>query len=843
MVIGLTACMCAVAADTPQAGDPAKEPKLTVVVTSSHCDWQWGHSRAWHEERYAQVIHDVLLLMRKYPRYVWQLENVNEELIPFLKKAERDWPGMVNEFWRRVGEGRIEVIVGYSNPRFSEVYPEITVRNLVLGKEYFRRYSPGIKQPVYNAVDVMVGHSQIPQILANTDYKYFMFSRPAKKKIVFWRTGLDETRMLSALLHYGYQGLSTNGIVLDSFSGDDILPSEELAKKAETWDPAKKVLSTSVRFLEEIEKSGGPLPEMQGVLDSLESFACTMGLFGNQNIYAWNNQNEDLLLNVEKAQVMASVPGNKCPAEGMDPLWQDLLSCVGHAIAWGWKPDYEERLEKARQTRTAGEKALHESLSAVVADIHFRSKIGSPLVVFNFQGWPTTGPVEFTFKGDVKQLVLRDRRGKDVPLQLINELQSGVARLAFVAKDVPACGYKTYYLARSDRGGVTVPSVQQTSGSIENERYRIQLATSGSLQVWDNSLKKNLGAGEGGLGDVVLYDAPVSDNWQMNGPLGKRQNWEIQSGESQFCQGPVFGSLRTTGKIGPHKIQREIRLWQKSRRIDFLIDIDAGEGAGVFYFRCPLGFAGRVFAGIPYGAEPRENFRSELFRGESFTLGYPDSYYATRWTDVSSDNFGCTLVAPSGINNGYAYKTQEQALELALLRIRPIPKGSWGQVHPLIQGTGKHHWQCALVPHKETWREAATYRDALELHVPLLAFSPALGADLASLDGKPNPYAGRGKDSSSFIEIEPDNVVLSSARLVRTGGNGLAPQYELRLYETTGKATDVVIRLEHPAKKVESTNFLGEPTGVTGKVNVSGEKIKFHILPWKIVTLRVESAR
>ena len=29
--------------------DVGKEPKLTVVTVTSHCDWAWTYSRAWHE--------------------------------------------------------------------------------------------------------------------------------------------------------------------------------------------------------------------------------------------------------------------------------------------------------------------------------------------------------------------------------------------------------------------------------------------------------------------------------------------------------------------------------------------------------------------------------------------------------------------------------------------------------------------------------------------------------------------------------------------------------------------------------------------------------------------------
>ena len=220
-----------------QASEPPAAPaQLTIVTTSAHCDWSWGQSRAWHEQRYAQIIHDVLLLMRQYPHYVWQLENENEELAPFLRRAQQAWPELIPEFWQRVREGRIEVLVAISDPRLNEIYPETLVRNLVLGKQYFRSQAPGLAQPVYHAVDRMVGHGQLPQILAQADYKYFLCSRPSNQKRVFWRTGLDGTRMLCALQHYSHTGVSPNGIALQSHSGDDSLPSEALAKAAETWD-------------------------------------------------------------------------------------------------------------------------------------------------------------------------------------------------------------------------------------------------------------------------------------------------------------------------------------------------------------------------------------------------------------------------------------------------------------------------------------------------------------------------------------------------------------------------------------------------------------------------------
>jgi hypothetical protein len=822
------------------ADPPAKNaapPPLTVVTASAHCDWAWGHSRAWHEERYAQIIYGVLLLMRQYPHYVWQLENENEELAPFLAKAAREWPGLADEFWRRVREGRIEVITAISDPRLTEVYPETFVRNLVLGKEYFRRHAPGLKQPVYNAVDLMAGWSQLPQVLAQADYRYSMFSRPCNKKVVFWRKGLDGTRMLSVCQHYGYEGAEVRGVKLQSHSADDILPDAALAKAAETWDRQTKILSTSARFLEEIERRGGPTTELEGVLDSLECL-CEGSVHGSRNLYCWNNQNEDLLLSVEKAQVMASLSGRTFPKASMDAAWHDLLSCVGHAILYCWTADYEERLAKSRATRASAQAALHEALAAVAGSIRFRSDLGRPVVVFNFHAWPTSGLVRMLLPAKAEGLALCDGEGHEVPCQLVGEPGAEGRRIAFVARDVPACGYKTFYLRPKDQGAPARSPVQPGPGPVETDRYRARLLADGRLEIVDKGRGATLGGpASGGLGDVVFYDAPKPSGWEINGPLGPRHAWTARPEEFQHVQGPIFASLRAVGTIGPHRVAREVRFTQGSPRIDYLVEIDAADGCGVFCIRFPTGLSGRVFAGIPFGAEPRENFAQEPFRGEYFVQGYPDGYHATRWTDLSTSDFGYTLVAPPGAPTGFFYKAADQALEFMLLRVRPMPQGLWGQVHPSMKGTGHHAWQCALVPHQKTWREAATYRDALELHAPLVAFLPAGQAAQPDVQRAQVRLGSLTYDAGSLIQVSPANVVLSAMRLVDPS-DGKTPQWELRVYETVGRAANVTLRLARPAAHVRETNLLGEPTAEIGKIDVRGREVGFRLKPWKIATLR-----
>lgn len=866
-ILGLAAgwSRTAAAADT-QAKSAAADPSLTVVNIASHCDWSWGHARAWHESRDADMIRDYLLLMQKNPKLVWQLETVNEQLLPFLAKARRQWPELIDEFWRRVKEGRIEVVCGYSNPRISEVYPELYVRSLVLGKEYFRRHVPGIRQDVLEAPDVMCGNSQVPQILALTDYRYFMFTRILGQEAVFWRKGLDGTRMLSSKDVYGYPefqgtpGASFRGIKpvpvwRHAIGCDDMPPTQAIVDQAQSGDPNKRILSSMLRFFQECEKYSGQISELSGSLDSCNNYTMA-GLHGNQNIHTLNNQNEDVLLSLEKAQAMATLLAQPFHCEPVDPLWQEVLSSTGHAIEWCWKEDYAERMAQSGHARAKAFRFLEESLCAIAGGIPFAPNRGTPLVVFNFQGWPVSGPVEFAVDGGVEGLVLTDSDGGKVPLQLMANDSDGSPRAAFNATAVPACGFKTYYVSRGkDAGPLASNSGKSAAAAMENEFYRITVRPNGQLQVFDKTRGVVLASPQtGGLGDLAIYDMPrLNDSWLQVGPPGRRRDWQPDVAQCRVVQGPVFASMTIPGKIDGHAITREVRLWRGSQRIEFGVDLNTTQrDDAILCIRFPIGLSGKVVAGIPFGVESRDNLENEPFRGESFTTGFPEGYDASRWTDVSSPNFGYTFICPPGMHTGYAFKKADQSIEFILHCFRPLPKDEFGRAATSIEGTGHHHWWCALAPHAGTWSDAKSYRQAMEQHVPLQAWTPACGlgrggAVPAAARNKPDrpqqdapsPNAIRPQAVASLVEVTPANVVLSAMRLVHPSKPGERPQIELRLYESTGHAAEVAIRLARSAVSAEQTNFLGEAMPHGSKVQIVGNEIRFHVEPWKIVNVRL----
>ena len=139
-------------------------------------------------------------------------------------------------------------------------------------------------------------------------------------------------------------------------------PTQAIVDQALAGDPNKRVLSTMLRFFEECEKNSGQITELSGPLDSCNDYT-QAGLHGDQNLHSLHNQNEDLLLSLEKAQTMAAMLDRPFYSEPVDTLWQEALSTSGHAIEWCWKEDYAERMAQGRHTRAKARRFLEDALA------------------------------------------------------------------------------------------------------------------------------------------------------------------------------------------------------------------------------------------------------------------------------------------------------------------------------------------------------------------------------------------------------------------------------------------------------------------------------------------------
>jgi hypothetical protein len=65
---------------------------------------------------------------------------------------------------------------------------------------------------------------------------------------------------------------------------------------------------------------------------------------------------------------------------------------------------------------------------------------------------------------------------------------------------------------------------------------------------------------------------------------------------------------------------------------------------------------------------------------------------------------------------------------------------------------------------------------------------------------------------------------------------------ELRVYETTGRTAEAVIRTGLRVRAACRTNFLGRPGDDLGPIKVAQDTLRLRIPPWKIATVRLRLA-
>ena len=154
-----------------------------------------------------------------------------------------------------------------------------------------------------------------------------------------------------------------------------------------------------------------------------------------------------------------------------------------------------------RDARSRVDKVLDEEVLGMV-ETRNEPSTRRYIVVSNLRSWRRTDIVEVDAPSG--SFVIRDALSHaTVPTQ---RLSSG--RLMFLARDVPAAGYKSYYLELSGR--VEPSLLVDEAGRIENKRYAIDIdmASGRLLHIMDKKLTRDLFA-EGGL--TVRRSGKVED--------------------------------------------------------------------------------------------------------------------------------------------------------------------------------------------------------------------------------------------------------------------------------------------------------------------------------------------
>ena len=846
------------------AARAAASPEKTLWIIS-HTHWEGAVFKT--REEYLQIglphILTALRLLQTHPEYRFVLDQV-AYVKPFLER----YPEEAATFRKLVSEGRLG-IVGGNDVMLDVNIPsgESWIRQTLYGKEYFRD-ALGVDVTVGWGLDTFGHHAQMPQLLKLAGFKSYWFQRGvhgADTPSEFLWQGLDGTRIPAFWLPIGY-GLfmPAPGNSLE-FARDAEEQWNELGKYSR-WPDRVALAGADVSEPEEglpglvkefDQTSGAPFTLRFGVPTDYEALVAKrpdqpvvsgelnpvfQGVYSSRiELKQWVRRLENVLTNAEKLTAMASSLGVGATWKTWADAWEPVLFNQAHDLMSGTMVDkvYEESVRTYQSSQELGDQQESTALDAIAGRIDTRGE-GIPVAVFNTLGWPRTDLAEVevgSIGPGITALSLRDPSGAVAPLQLLETERYGDgsikdAKVAFIARDVPALGYALYRIvptkaaasAKPESARETSSTMHQDEGTIENEYYRLK------FDLWTGAMNQLLDKTSGwevlnGAGNVVAREQDGGDLWELYGTLNggrltamTRRQGLPPAGRTHFSNeqvggsgattiGPVFSEFHISHPFGDGDFATTVRLYSGIRRIDIQTRLLNNDKFVRYRVLFPTSLReGKRFDEIPFGAIERPT-----------TQEFPAQY----WMDYSDGSRGLALLNRGLPGNNVADGT----LMLSLLRsarisaypfiggFEPGVSSDLG-LEPGVQRT----FDYALVPHAGDWRDGGVYKAGWDFNHPLIARK--LGA-----------HAGSMPRRWGLLEISQPNVVVSALKPSRDG------KTILRVYEAAGKAASgVEIKFTVPIEAAFETNLL---EGDGRAVQVENNTWRFDLHPFEIKTFKL----
>lgn len=201
-------------------------------------------------------IHEALRIMETEPGYTFMIEQMI-----LVEEYWRRFPEQRRRLRKLAAEGRIEIACGmYCMPDVNLPSGESFIRQVQIGKKMCREML-GVDVRVAWMSDCFGHHPQLPQLLEETGYELYVFSRGADETMQtpFRWKGLDGTELKAHRLHGGY------GLIMFSSNVQNALELNfGKTGNAETIkDKANKLLEVSATSNHVLLPNGGDMAKPQ----------------------------------------------------------------------------------------------------------------------------------------------------------------------------------------------------------------------------------------------------------------------------------------------------------------------------------------------------------------------------------------------------------------------------------------------------------------------------------------------------------------------------------------------------------------------------------------------------
>jgi hypothetical protein len=772
----------------------------------------------------------------------------------------RSHPERAKDLCEAIGDGRIEVGAGWVPLAQALVDGEVLVRNLALGGAFAGARLAA--RPVVCHEDGAGGWTpQFPQIAlgAGIPLAAFRGPGPGHPSLIGWR-GLDGSVLTT--WHGGEStrqlgpGLDVTADGSPVYWGDDLwVPDEAALSSLRAWAKEEDLALELVTVSEAVARLGPAAGESIPVGDRpatgppLEAVLPELFLAGSRAVTS--------LLEAERAWASLVVMGREAlEYPGFQDRWRALLAALSLYRSGAGEQGTVAGCEAvARSVQTASETdivRIQQSVAeAVTAGYGPAGTI--PIVIFNSLAWDRTGPVEahVTFYGgnaatdssryDAYRIVAED--GRPVPSQQLGGRQTTVAEagLLFVASDVPANGYATYYLvpdvpeAGSFSGiqapGALAPDFSEPSFVVEDsvdrvsEPYRgIRVGRSletrhylldvdeitGGVSVSDRRLGRDLLAGI----RPVAVEESLKAGPDGQAPTGRIFEFSPDRVELEES-GEVRATLAVYGRLLSSPIEIRYRLYGDVPRVDVTLKLSWRDPKPVrVQMRFPTCTSSpAVRYGVPFGhvlLDARQDAPGAGSGAEVPGDPEPGRRQFQGWVALDDDGWGMALAS-----DRRTFSVHGSELRNEVLVSCPDP-ASYG--YKVFWRRNPEELVCrySIRGYTGSFAEGLAHRDAWELDYGLRAV-----CSYGSPSGRSLPTSG------SLLRLDGSGVVTSAMKLSEDGQAVI-----LRAFETLGLPCQASLTGCRPIGSVREADLLEVPGA-----ELDSGCISFR--PFEIKTLRV----
>jgi alpha-mannosidase len=854
--------------------EPAR--KWTVfVVPHTHLDIGYTDYQGKVAEVQPRVLNQASEFLRQNPPFRFSMDaswNL-EQLLATRSEQKQD------AILELIRQDKLGLPAQYCNLLTGYASLETLYRSLYFSKSLARRYQ--VPFEYVNITDVPSYTGSYPSVLASAGVKYFVaagnnwrapFLLYGKwnEKSPFWWQGPDGKKVLFWYSRHYMQVQSLFGlppvlpavrdslpVFLQAYARPDYKPDAVLiygtqventdlvpgtASFVQAWDREyafpRLQYATFADFFKYIDQRyGKDLPTVRG--DGGPYWEDGIG--GDAYYVAEDRANQSRALS---ADVLSSLthtldPDLRPPRELVTDLWRNIIFFAEHTWA-SWnsitQPDHAETVRQleVKDSRATTAKLeindlVNRSMSQLADQIHVPAHT---LIIFNSLNWRREALVETDLfdRAVVKDLAT----GENVPFEVLWK-KEGFLHLRFLARDLPAVGYKCFAITYPDSVPIAPPALEATHNvTVENAFYRVTVGPgSGAIaSIFDKQLNREIVDQRSPYKfDQYLYVTGGDGNTQIMRPV---KTWpRAQLSVHPSVEGEMIGAVKTPfgqsirlRSRGLHTayIDTEVLLFDNAKRIEFINHLNkesvtAKEGV---YFAFPVASRSPQFA-YATQAEWIDPSR-DLLKGASL-----EWFTVQQWMASRDGDFTVGIVP----------------VDAPLASFGDINRGTWPtEFHPasstIFSYAMNNYWDTnyrAAQGGEFTFRYVMTSGAALDpAALTRLGWESMRPAELDYVmdqDKVGNPSRPLPAEGTSFLEIEQPNVVLADWKTAEDGQGTI-----LRLQETGGR--DTTASLKFVRAGVRSANLCNGVEDNTQALSTDGRSIHLRVHAHEVVTVRVQ---